>query len=175
MLRPPRKSNVRVLLLMDVGGSMDPHADLVSRLFSATKRASNIRELKTYYFHNCVYGRLYATHSFSEPLTVREVLDQVTPEWKLVMVGDAAMHPAELLGNDPFLGLHRPMQPVGPVAIRHDAPSELVDDLDPPVPDEIVDVTVEQHRGVQRLVEPRQQPAVARLGQIAATQLALHV
>jgi uncharacterized protein with von Willebrand factor type A (vWA) domain len=83
---------------MDVGGSMDPHAHLVSRLFSAAKRASNIRELKTYYFHNCVYGRLYATESFSEPLRVQDVLDQVTSEWKLVMVGDAAMHPAELLG-----------------------------------------------------------------------------
>jgi len=98
VLRPPKKSNVRILLLMDVGGSMDPHAQLVSRLFSATKRASNIRELKTYYFHNCIYGRLYATESFSEPLKMRDVLDQVSHEWKLVVVGDAAMHPAELLG-----------------------------------------------------------------------------
>jgi uncharacterized protein len=98
VLRPPKKSNVRVLLLMDVGGSMDPHAHLVSRLFSAAKRASNIRELKTFYFHNCVYGRLYATESFSEPFRVQDVLDQVTADWKLVMVGDAAMHPAELLG-----------------------------------------------------------------------------
>ncbi len=98
VLPPPKKSNVRILLLMDVGGSMDPHAQLVSRLFSATKRASNIRELKTYYFHNCIYGRLYATESFSEPLKMRDVLDQVSHEWKLVVVGDAAMHPAELLG-----------------------------------------------------------------------------
>ncbi len=98
VLRPPKKSNVRVLLLMDVGGSMDPHAHLVSRLFSAAKRASNIRELKTYYFHNCVYGRLYQTETFSEPVKVRDVLDAVSHEWKLVVVGDAAMHPAELLG-----------------------------------------------------------------------------
>ena len=99
VLRPPKKSNVRVVLLMDVGGSMDPHVDLVSRLFSAAKRASNIRELKTYYFHNCIYGRLYATEHFSEPLRVREVLDLVTHDHKLVIVGDAAMHPAELLGG----------------------------------------------------------------------------
>jgi len=98
VLRPPRRPNVRVLLLMDVGGSMDPHAHLVSQLFSAAKRASNIRELQTYYFHNCIYGRLYATESFSEPLQVRDVLDKVSPEYKLVMVGDASMHPAELLG-----------------------------------------------------------------------------
>jgi uncharacterized protein with von Willebrand factor type A (vWA) domain len=99
VMRPPRKSNVRVLLLMDVGGSMDPHAHLVSQLFSAAKRASNLRELKTYYFHNCVYGRLFETERFSDPVKVRDVLEKCGPEWKLVMVGDAAMHPAELLGG----------------------------------------------------------------------------
>jgi len=99
VMRPPRKSNVRVLLLMDVGGSMDPHAELVSQLFSASKRASSFRELKTYYFHNCVYGKLYETESFRDPVRVRDVLHHATREWKLVMVGDAAMHPAELLGG----------------------------------------------------------------------------
>ena len=98
VLRPPRKSNVRVLLLMDVGGSMDPHAHLISTLFSAAKRASNIRQLKTYYFHNCIYGRLYETENFRDPERVLDVLDQCNTEWKLVIVGDASMHPAELLG-----------------------------------------------------------------------------
>jgi hypothetical protein len=99
VLRPPKKPNVRVLLLMDVGGSMDPHAQLVSQLFSAAKRASNFRELKTYYFHNCIYGRLFETERFTDPVRVRDVLHTCGPEWKLVMVGDAAMHPAELLGG----------------------------------------------------------------------------
>ncbi len=99
VLRPPRRPNVRVLLLMDVGGSMDPYAQLVSQLFSAAKRASNFRELKTYYFHNCVYGRVYETESFAEPVRLRDLLLHCTREWKLVMVGDAAMHPAELLGG----------------------------------------------------------------------------
>ncbi len=98
VLRPPRKSNVRVLLLMDVGGSMDPHTQTVSRLFSAAKRASNIRSLKTYYFHNCIYGRLYDTERFTDPVKMEDIFEQVTPEWKLVLVGDAAMHPSELLG-----------------------------------------------------------------------------
>jgi len=99
VMRPPRRPNVRVLLVMDVGGSMDPHAHLVSQVFSAAKRASNIRELRTFYFHNCVYGRLYETERFSDPIPVREVLDQYGPEYKLVLVGDASMHPAELLGS----------------------------------------------------------------------------
>ncbi|HWL89607.1 MAG TPA: VWA domain-containing protein [Polyangiaceae bacterium] len=99
VLRPPKRSNVRVLLLMDVGGSMDPHAHLVSQLFSAAKRASNIRELKTYYFHNCIYGNLYETERFVEPVRVRDVIEACHAEYKLVIVGDAAMHPAELLGG----------------------------------------------------------------------------
>jgi uncharacterized protein with von Willebrand factor type A (vWA) domain len=98
VMRPPRRPRVRVLLLMDVGGSMDPHAHLVSRLFSAAKRASNIRDIKTYYFHNCIYGRLYATERFQDPIRVRDVLEQCGRETKLVVVGDAAMHPGELLG-----------------------------------------------------------------------------
>ncbi len=112
--RAPRKSNVRVLLLMDVGGSMDPHIQVMSRLFSAAKRASNIRELKTYYFHNCVYGRVYETERFSEPQSLDDLLQKLGPEWKLIMVGDAAMHPAELLGAGDYeyyaTGHHGPPQ-----------------------------------------------------------------
>jgi hypothetical protein len=96
--RPPKRSNVRVLLLMDVGGSMDPFAHTCSQLFSAAKRASNFRELKTYYFHNTIYGRLYATDSLMEPVSVEHVIDQLNDRWKVILVGDAAMAPGELLG-----------------------------------------------------------------------------
>jgi uncharacterized protein with von Willebrand factor type A (vWA) domain len=102
VLRPQRKPRVRVLLLLDVGGSMDPHTEVVSRLFSAAKRASNIRELKTYYFHNCIYGRVYGTERFDEPTPLRELLETVSTETKLILVGDAAMHPGELLGSGDF-------------------------------------------------------------------------
>jgi uncharacterized protein with von Willebrand factor type A (vWA) domain len=99
VLVPPRKPTVRVLLLMDVGGSMDPHAWLVGQLFSAARRASHFRELKTFYFHNCIYGKLFETENLREVVSVRELLHHCTREWKLVLVGDAAMHPAELLGG----------------------------------------------------------------------------
>ncbi len=102
VVQAPRKSNVRVLLMMDVGGSMDPHIEMVSRLFSAAKRASNIRSLKTYYFHNCIYARVYETERFSEPVRVDDLLHDLGAEWKLVVVGDAAMHPAELLGSGDY-------------------------------------------------------------------------
>jgi uncharacterized protein with von Willebrand factor type A (vWA) domain len=96
--RPPRRPNTRVILMMDVGGSMDPHAQLISQIFSAAKRATHWRELRTYYFHNCVYGRLYKTEGFQEPTRVYDILAECGPHYKLVIVGDAAMAPNELLG-----------------------------------------------------------------------------
>src|SRR5688572_29979969 len=100
--RPPKRSNVRVLLLMDVGGSMDPFAHTCSQLFSAARRASNFRELKTYYFHNTIYGRVYSTDALMEPIEVPRLLEQVGERWKLIIVGDAAMAPSELLGTGPW-------------------------------------------------------------------------
>ncbi len=97
ILRPPRKPTTRVLLLMDVGGSMTPYAHLVNRLFSAARKATHFRELRTYYFHNCVYGSVYRTEGFGEPLSVPELLAECGPHWKLVLVGDALMAPYELL------------------------------------------------------------------------------
>jgi uncharacterized protein len=102
VVRPPKRSNVRVLLLMDVGGSMDPYAHTCSQLFSAARRASNFRELKTYYFHNAIYGRVYSTDALMEPLEVPRLLEQISERWKLVVVGDAAMAPSELLGTGPW-------------------------------------------------------------------------
>jgi uncharacterized protein with von Willebrand factor type A (vWA) domain len=96
--RPPRRPNTRVILMMDVGGSMDPHAQLISQIFSAAKRATHWRELRTYYFHNCIYGRVYKTEGFQEPVRVSDVLAECGPHYKLVIVGDAAMAPYELLG-----------------------------------------------------------------------------
>ncbi len=99
VVRPPRRSRVRVLLLMDVGGSMDPHADTMSKLFSAAKRASNLKSLESYYFHNCIYGHVFETERFSDPVPVPRLFERLGHEWKLVVVGDAAMHPGELLGR----------------------------------------------------------------------------
>lgn len=95
--RPRRRNNVRLLLLMDVGGSMTPHARLVSRLFSAANASSHFRDLRHFYFHNCVYERVYEEASFASPMKVSEMLRTFSSEYKLVIVGDACMHPAELL------------------------------------------------------------------------------
>lgn len=96
--RPPRRPNTRVILMMDVGGSMDPYAHAVSQLFSAAKRATHWKELRTYYFHNCVYGKVYKTEGFQDPVSVRDLIHECGKHYKLVMVGDASMAPYELLG-----------------------------------------------------------------------------
>ena len=94
---PPRKNAVRMLLLLDVGGSMDPHSRLVSRLFSAAHRMGGFRELESYYFHNCVYSKVYEDAQFTKPVPIAELMRRLDPSWFLVLVGDAWMHPGELM------------------------------------------------------------------------------
>ncbi len=97
VMRPPRKNDVRVLLLLDVGGSMDPHAELSSRLFSAAHQHGGFKELRSYYFHNCVYSRVYEDAAFSKPVAIDELMRTLGPNWTLILVGDAWMHPGELM------------------------------------------------------------------------------
>jgi uncharacterized protein with von Willebrand factor type A (vWA) domain len=103
--RPPRRPSTRVLLVMDVGGSMDPHAELVSRLFSAASKTTHFKELRTYYFHNCIYGRVYRTDRFDEPIPVPTLLADCGKHYKLILVGDALMAPYELLGSRDYGGI----------------------------------------------------------------------
>ncbi|TMA85454.1 MAG: VWA domain-containing protein [Deltaproteobacteria bacterium] len=95
-MRPPRRSNLRVLLLLDVGGSMDPHAHVCERLFSAASRATHFKELRTHYFHNCVYGRVYESAALMRGVPVLQLLQDCDPSWRLIVVGDALMSPWEL-------------------------------------------------------------------------------
>jgi uncharacterized protein with von Willebrand factor type A (vWA) domain len=113
VLRPPRRPDTRVLLLLDVGGSMTPHAHVVDRLFSAAKQATHFKELRTCYFHNCVYGRVYRSERFSDPIPVPNLLADCGPHWKLVMVGDALMAPYELMLRSSGTDLFDPEGPEG--------------------------------------------------------------
>jgi uncharacterized protein with von Willebrand factor type A (vWA) domain len=105
VFRPPRRNRVKVLLLMDVGGSMDPHAELMSRLFTAASRTGRFAKFRSYYFHNCVYNSVYEDAQFRKGVPVADLLAGSDRDEKLVMVGDALMHPAELLdpGGASFL------------------------------------------------------------------------
>jgi uncharacterized protein len=97
VFRPPRRNRVKVLLMMDVGGSMDPHSELMSRLFTAASRSGRFAKFRSYYFHNCVYNSVYEDAQFRKAVPVADLLSHSDRDEKLVMVGDALMHPAELL------------------------------------------------------------------------------
>lgn len=108
--RAERRNDVRLLVLVDVGGTMDPHFEPVSRLVTALHEERGLRDLDLYCFHNCVYDHVFRDASMRPDCAVptRDVLRRRNEHWKLLVVGDAAMHPAELLeayGNiDPRRG-----------------------------------------------------------------------
>lgn len=95
-LVPERRNRIKVLLFLDVGGSMDPHVTMCEQLFSAAR--SEFRHLETFYFHNCVYDHVWrdnARRRFERKSTL-EILRTYGSDWKLILVGDAAMSPYEL-------------------------------------------------------------------------------
>jgi uncharacterized protein with von Willebrand factor type A (vWA) domain len=89
--RRSRKNAVKVLLLMDVGGSMDPFAETCSLLFSAAHSSTHFRDFQYYYFHNCIYDNLYKNAERVDAVSTAHVLEVTEPDSKLVIVGDARM------------------------------------------------------------------------------------
>ena len=93
---PTRENQVKVLLFLDAGGSMDDHVRLVEELFSAAR--SEIKHLEYFYFHNCLYERVWKDNRrrYEETLPVFDVLRTYGPDYKLIFVGDASMSPYEI-------------------------------------------------------------------------------
>jgi len=89
-----KKKRIKLMLLMDAGGTMTPHSELVGRLFSAAKDI--VKDFKFYYFHNCVYQELYTDIEQMRAVDTRKVLDQTNRNYKVILVGDAYMAPSEL-------------------------------------------------------------------------------
>lgn len=116
----PRKNDVRLLLLFDSGGSMWAYSQLCSRLFHAVHEASHFRELKTGYFHNCVYDDLFTTPDcwYSQSTPTEGVLGGLDSRWKIIFVGDGAMAPSELLSRGGCLDYYRMNQEPGIVWLQ---------------------------------------------------------
>lgn len=96
VFHPPRRNQARVLLLMDVGGSMTPWAHLVEALFSAASGLNHWRKLEALHFHNCPYDVLYEKMWSGETIPTADVLRDRPKETFLILVGDASMAPSEL-------------------------------------------------------------------------------
>jgi len=95
--RPERRNAVKVLLLLDVGGSMDAHVQAVEELFSAAR--AEFKHLEAYYFHNCLYEGLWRDNKrrWNAQIPTLEVLRTYGADYKCVIVGDASMSPYEIL------------------------------------------------------------------------------
>lgn len=93
---PPRKNEARVLLLMDVGGSMDPYAHMVEQLFSAASGLNHWRKFEALAFHNCPYEKLEPGRKGEDDILTADLLQERPRETFLIFVGDAYMAPSEL-------------------------------------------------------------------------------
>ena len=99
-MRPERHNAVKLLVLFDVGGSMDYHVQRCEELFTAVK--AEFKHLEYYYFHNCVYERLWQDNSrrWQEHISTWDVINTYGSDYHVMIVGDAAMSPYEIV--EPF-------------------------------------------------------------------------
>ncbi|MBR0599448.1 vWA domain-containing protein [Sinanaerobacter chloroacetimidivorans] len=107
---PPRKNTVKLLLLFDSDGSMMPYSRLCSQLFQAVSKSNHFKDLKVYYFHNCIYEHLYTDPHCrrGEWVNTEYVLSNLSSEYKVIFVGDGTMAPSELMskGGNCYVGLY---------------------------------------------------------------------
>ncbi|GAB4266147.1 MAG: VWA domain-containing protein [Deferrisomatales bacterium] len=92
-----RENQIRVVLAMDSGGSMEPYRSLSEKLFSAAHGLNHFKDFRAFYFHNCVYENLYTDLDTGEFVPTAEVIRECGKRYRLILVGDASMAPYELL------------------------------------------------------------------------------
>ena len=98
----PRKNSVKLLLLMDSGGTMIPYSSLMNELFQSVHRSNHFKDVKTYYFHNCIYSHVYKTPECDNGDWVETewMFRNLDHDYKVIIIGDAAMAPEELFARD---------------------------------------------------------------------------
>ncbi len=96
IMRPERRNTIKVLLLLDNGGSMDAHVKVCEELFSAAR--SEFKHLETYYFHNFIYDGVWKQHNrrMNERIDTYDILHKYSHDYKVIFVGDATMAPYEI-------------------------------------------------------------------------------
>ena len=94
----PRKNSVKLLMLMDSGGTMIPYTNLLNDLFHSVNKSNHFKDIKTYFFHNCIYSHVYNTPEcdFGDWIETEWLFKNLSSDYKVIIVGDAAMAPEEL-------------------------------------------------------------------------------
>ncbi len=100
-MKKPRKNAVKLMLLMDSGGTMIPYTSLLNDLFQAVNKSNHYKDVKCYYFHNCIYNHLYKTPECENGDWVETewLFRNADSDYKVIIVGDAAMAPEELYSD----------------------------------------------------------------------------
>lgn len=98
-LRPERRNRVKVIMLFDIGGSMDSYIEACERLFAAAK--NEFKTLEFFYFHNCLYDYVWTDNArrAASAMPTMELLNKYASDYRIIFVGDAAMSPYELLSR----------------------------------------------------------------------------
>lgn len=98
VMERPRKNAVKLLLLMDSGGTMIPFSNLLNELFQSVHKSNHYKDVKTYYFHNCIYSNVYRTPECENGdwVDTEWMFRNLDSDYKVIIVGDAAMAPEEL-------------------------------------------------------------------------------
>lgn len=101
VMQKPRKNAVKLLLLFDSGGTMIPYSSLMNDLFQAVNKSNHFKDVKCYYFHNCIYSKLYKTPECENGdwVDTEWVFRNLDSDYKVIIVGDAAMAPEELYSD----------------------------------------------------------------------------
>lgn len=95
----PRRNTVKVLLLMDSGGSMEYYSRMCSALFQAVSKSAHFKDLQVFYFHNCIYSKIFKDPYMrpASAIPTEWILQNISSEYKVIIVGDAQMDPSELM------------------------------------------------------------------------------
>lgn len=101
VMEKPRKNAVKLLLLMDSGGTMIPYSTLLTELFQSVHKSNHYKDVKTYFFHNCIYSHLYKTPECENGdwIETEWMFRNLDSDYKVIIVGDAAMAPEELYSD----------------------------------------------------------------------------
>ncbi len=102
VMQKPRKNAVKLLLLMDSGGTMIPYSSLLNELFQSVNKSNHFKDMKCYFFHNCIYSKLYRTPECENGdwIDTEWMFRNLDSDYKVLIVGDAAMAPEELYAKD---------------------------------------------------------------------------
>lgn len=99
--KKPRRNDIRLMLFIDFGGSMEPYSDLCRQLFQSVQKANRFKDLKIYYFHNCITHCVYSEPEMNYRAAIKTdwILQNLSQDYRVIILGDAEMDPEDLLGD----------------------------------------------------------------------------